>query len=68
MVYEAGPGVVKISLRSKTGPDGRAALNLNDLARSLGGGGHAQAAGVKMDAPLEEARNRLLGALLAAMR
>lgn len=61
-------GHTKISLRSKAGPDGRAALDVNQLAGALGGGGHAQAAGVRLDLPIDEARGRLLGALLDILR
>lgn len=58
----------KVSLRSKTGPDGRPSVDVNEVARALGGGGHAQAAGVKINAPIEEARRRLLSALLDTLR
>jgi phosphoesterase RecJ-like protein len=62
------PGRTKISLRSKTGPDGRPSLDVNEVARVFGGGGHAQAAGARIEAPIDEARSRLLKALLEALR
>lgn len=62
------PGRTKISLRSKTGPDGKPSLDVNEVARTLGGGGHAQAAGARLDLPIDEARSRLLGALLDMLR
>ncbi|MEL6395892.1 MAG: DHH family phosphoesterase [Planctomycetota bacterium] len=50
----------KLSLRSKGGPD---MVDVNAVAASLGGGGHAQAAGARMAMPLTEAREKVLGAL-----
>jgi len=63
-VHELPDGRVKASLRSKL-----AALDLNPLARALGGGGHARAAGVTFAAgtALADARSRLLGVLLPAL-
>lgn len=52
--------VTKLSLRSKPGPR---AIDVNALASGLGGGGHARAAGAKINAPLDEAVRRLLGAV-----
>jgi phosphoesterase RecJ-like protein len=47
----------KISLRSK----GR--IDLSDLAQSLGGGGHRNAAGSTLPGTFEEIRDRVLGAI-----
>ena len=47
---ELEPGKVKISLRSK------GALDVAVITKSLGGGGHANAAGCTMDKPLAEAK------------
>ncbi|GIK18047.1 MAG: hypothetical protein DYG93_03650 [Leptolyngbya sp. PLA2] len=58
------PPLTKISLRSKDGPG---ALDVNEIARSLGGGGHARAAGARVTAPLAETRTRLLEALTQAL-
>ncbi len=58
------PPLTKISLRSKDGPN---AIDVNELARSLGGGGHARAAGARLAAPLAESRSRLLDALTKAL-
>lgn len=57
---ENGRPSVKISLRSKGGP---AMVDVNVVAAALGGGGHAQAAGARLDGTLEDARGRLLEAL-----
>ncbi len=54
------PPLTKISLRSKSGPS---EIDVNELSRSLGGGGHARAAGARIRAPLEEAERQLLTAL-----
>lgn len=45
--HPAGP-LTKISLRSKPGPN---AIDVNELASRLGGGGHARAAGAKIHQP-----------------
>ncbi|QOJ01536.1 MAG: bifunctional oligoribonuclease/PAP phosphatase NrnA [Phycisphaeraceae bacterium] len=54
-----GGGVVtKVSLRSKTD-----AVDVDLVARTMGGGGHKRAAGAKVRAGLAEARTRVLAAL-----
>ena len=58
------PPLTKISLRSKDGPN---AIDVNELSRALGGGGHARAAGARVAAPLAETRSRLLDALTRAL-
>lgn len=55
-----GKPVTKLSLRSKPGPS---AIDVNVVASSLGGGGHARAAGARHQGTLPEARAALLGAL-----
>ncbi|HYE01815.1 MAG TPA: DHH family phosphoesterase [Phycisphaerales bacterium] len=55
-----GRPVTKASLRSKPGPD---AVDVNQVSRTLGGGGHARAAGVKLNLPPDEARAAILRAL-----
>ena len=56
VLYELEPGKVKFSLRSKGGGEALA------LARSLGGGGHPEAAGAEMAGSLKKARRNLLEA------
>ena len=54
----------KISLRSK--PDeweGKPAVDVNAVCNTLGGGGHARAAGAKIRKPLEEAKAIVIAAL-----
>lgn len=65
---EDGPKpLARISFRSKPrsagGPD---AVNVADLAGELGGGGHARAAGAKLQAPIDEAVRRVTQAVQAA--
>ncbi len=57
--HEGGP-VTKISLRSK---GGEGAVDVNEVAQKLGGGGHARAAGARLTCGLDEAKKKLLGAL-----
>lgn len=54
------PILTKVSMRSKESPD---AVDVNLVARSLGGGGHARAAGARLPVGLTEARRRILEAL-----
>lgn len=63
LLTESGPPdapVTKISLRSKGGPN---LIDVNAIAGRLGGGGHTQAAGARLNCGLEEARRRLLEAM-----
>ncbi len=50
----------KISLRSKPGPG---MVDVNEVAKKLGGGGHANAAGAKLACSVEEAKAKLVKAL-----
>lgn len=55
-----GAPLVKASLRSKPGPG---AIDVASACASLGGGGHARAAGVKLAMTLDDARRAVLDAL-----
>ena len=60
---EVGPGeppLAKLSLRSKAG---EGAIDVNEVSRVLGGGGHARASGARVRAPIDEAERMLLEAL-----
>jgi phosphoesterase RecJ-like protein len=52
---EAGPATTRISVRTKPG-----GVDATVLTGAFGGGGHARAAGASVDAPLAEARARVL--------
>lgn len=56
---EDGPELAKFSLRS-TGP-----VNVQQVAASFGGGGHRNAAGGSIAAPMAQAERQLVGALKA---
>lgn len=56
----SGDHVTKVSMRSKPGPD---AVDVNAVCMTLGGGGHARAAGVKLGVGLMQARARVIRAL-----
>jgi len=63
LLTELGPAdkpTTKISMRSKGGPN---LIDVNAVAARLGGGGHVQAAGAKLQCPLDEAKARLIEAL-----
>ena len=54
-VEEIADGKIRLSLRSKD-----PAVNVCDICARFGGGGHALAAGARMQGPVEEAVKRLL--------
>jgi phosphoesterase RecJ-like protein len=58
---ELGPETVRVSLRSRAGVD------VGRIAAALGGGGHPEAAGCTLSAPLPAVRARVLAALAAAV-
>jgi len=55
-------GTVEVSMRAVPG------IDVSGVAFSLGGGGHPQAAGCKLQPPLEEAQRRVLQAVKEALR
>jgi bifunctional oligoribonuclease and PAP phosphatase NrnA len=52
---EAGPSATRVSVRTKPG-----GVDATQLTGAFGGGGHARAAGATVEAPLAEARRRVL--------
>ncbi|MFN0134095.1 MAG: DHH family phosphoesterase [Phycisphaerales bacterium] len=58
--HAASGHVTKVSFRSKNGPD---SMDVNEVARKLGGGGHIRAAGAKVHADLAETTRRIVEAL-----
>lgn len=61
---DARPGPIRVSFRSKPGVG---AVNVADLAQQFGGGGHARAAGAKLNTSLEEAVDRVTQAAAAVV-
>ena len=59
---ELSDGRSKVSLRSNGGVD------VSEIARRMGGGGHRQAAGLLLDASLDETRVRVLDSVRDAVR
>lgn len=60
-----GSPATKISLRSKSGPN---MIDVNQVARKLGGGGHANASGARIGLPVEQAKPVLLDAIMQTQR
>lgn len=58
-------GQTRLSFRSKPGPD---AVNVARLAEQFGGGGHARAAGAKLDTPVPVVQARVREAVQAFFR
>ncbi|MFA5810774.1 MAG: bifunctional oligoribonuclease/PAP phosphatase NrnA [bacterium] len=59
---DLGDGAIKVSLRSKD------IVDVSALARSMGGGGHARASGVRMRATMAEAKLRIKTAVEHALK
>lgn len=59
LLHELPDGRIKASLRS------REAVNVNEVCRRFGGGGHRLASGAKLDGPLSKAENDMDEAVLA---
>lgn len=61
MIYclfkESQDGTIKISLRSRDN------LSVKSIAEQFGGGGHVQAAGCKLDGPIDVAETKMLSAI-----
>lgn len=55
---ELPDGKIRVSMRSKN-----RLLDVCKIATEFGGGGHALAAGIRMKGPMEEAKERVLGAI-----
>lgn len=64
-VENADPPTCKLSLRSKAGPD---RVNVNEVARGFGGGGHAQASGARSEGTIDQIADRLEAAVGEALR
>lgn len=69
LLTEANPGeygdmgsavITKLSLRSKPGDD---SVDVNAVAKELGGGGHVRASGARVPASIDDARNMVLAAI-----
>jgi phosphoesterase RecJ-like protein len=54
-------GPVRVSLRSK------GQIDVAKFSEQFGGGGHARAAGLKLDAPFQQAHDRVVSAMMASM-
>jgi phosphoesterase RecJ-like protein len=59
LLYELPDGRIKASLRS------RETVNVNEVCKRFGGGGHRLASGAKLDGPLPKAENELDAAVRA---
>jgi phosphoesterase RecJ-like protein len=55
------PGPIRVSLRSK------GQVDVAKFAEQFGGGGHARAAGLKLEATLQEAHDQVVGAMVSRM-
>lgn len=61
-VHPGDGNITKVSFRSKDGPG---SVDVNAVAKRLGGGGHIRAAGAKVSAGVAETKKRVLAALKA---
>jgi phosphoesterase RecJ-like protein len=60
LITEQQEGPTRLSFRSKSIED---AVNVSRLAQQFGGGGHARAAGAKVDAPIDVVEQRVIDAI-----
>lgn len=67
VLTELEPQLVKVSLRSKAVEPPEQAVDVNAIAKTLGGGGHVHAAGAKLKLSLADARERVTAALKEAL-
>lgn len=63
LATESEPGVTKFSFRGKPAGPGWNAADVNEIAGDFGGGGHVFAAGGRIAAPIDEAIERVVGAV-----
>ena len=63
--FADGNGAIRLSFRSKAGPD---AINVARLAQQFGGGGHERASGAKVVGALDEVLGRVESAIMAALK
>jgi phosphoesterase RecJ-like protein len=59
LLAETEPSRTKLSFRAKPPARGEAPIDVNEMARKFGGGGHVFAAGARIDLPLAAALARL---------
>jgi len=65
---EVDENQTKVSFRSKRSfSENSDAVDVNEVARKLGGGGHAQAAGARLDLPLREAKEKVVAVLIESL-
>ena len=64
---EVARGEVRISMRSKSADGPHPLVDVNAAARTLGGGGHIQAAGARFAGSVEDARKAVLKQLRAGL-
>lgn len=63
---EGGSGpITKISLRSKAG---EGLVDVNEICRKFGGGGHKQAAGARLKLGMDEAKRQVIAAISEALK
>jgi len=60
LITEAEDGQVRLSFRSKPGDN---AVNVSEVARHFGGGGHARAAGARLEGTIDQVRTRVIETL-----
>jgi len=61
LFVEQEDGTTRVSLRSKS------LVDVNEIARQFGGGGHARAAGVTLSDPIPQAREKLINAVTTTL-
>ncbi len=68
LLTDHGQGKIRVNLRSRSPEVAGRDIDVAAIARSFGGGGHRRAAGVHIEAALEQAESQIVAAILAALK
>jgi bifunctional oligoribonuclease and PAP phosphatase NrnA len=68
LLGETPDGRVRVNLRSKSPEVAGRTVDVAAVARRFGGGGHARAAGARLDGSMDEAQQKVLAAVTEALR
>jgi phosphoesterase RecJ-like protein len=67
LLTDMAEGPIRVSLRSKAPEMCGCDVDVAEIARSFGGGGHRRAAGARIAGPLEDIRSKVVTAVVAAL-
>ncbi len=68
LLTDHGQGKIRVNLRSRSPEVAGCDIDVAAIARSFGGGGHRRAAGVHVEADLEQAESQVVATILAVLK